>query len=84
MSMKTQSIVGILRKEGRTPDKTSVVFSASENGKEMRCMTCGIHLAFRQHRILRITDFDLSEVLKSSPVTMQCRKCGHIYVIHIV
>jgi RNase P subunit RPR2 len=85
MSIKTQSIIGIMRKEGRIPEETSLVLAASKEGKDLHCMTCGKFLKVRlQHRIAAIVQDDMSYVLNSPPITIQCQTCGHIYRLNVL
>ena len=83
MSIKTESIKRVLRIQVRNPEKTTIWFAPVDEGKAFHCLECGKFMFYRQHRIIAIIQGDTSQEFKSSPIELQCQKCGHIYFINI-
>lgn len=84
MSMKNESIIRILRIEGRIPDESEVLLQACNDARAFHCLTCGGFMFYRQHRVVAIVQDDMSQVLLSPPLTVQCHKCGDIYRLRVM
>lgn len=83
MSKATESIKRVLKLEGRIPEETTVMLAASNDGKRFNCVSCAAFLFNHQHRIVALVEDDMSNVLLSPPITLQCHKCGHVYHLSI-
>ena len=90
MSIKTESIKRVLRIEGRVPEETSVWLVSDNEQKPFHCLECGKFMLYRQHRIFAIIKSNLAsdrmgdQTLVPSPLTIQCKYCGHVYHISIM
>jgi len=84
MSIKTQSIKSVLKKDGIIPNEISILFVSSDESRAVHCLNCGKFLLYSQHRILAVVEDDLSQVMNTSPFTIQCQKCGNIYKLNVI
>lgn len=78
-----QKSYAILKFEVMPTEESEMWFSAAEESKAFHCQSCGKFLFYRQHRIIAMVQDDMSHVFRSPPLSIQCRKCNHLYKIHI-
>ena len=83
MSIKTQHIKSVLRKDGIIPQEIDVWLRAGEIARAFHCPNCGRFQFSMKHRIISIMDENMTSILKIPPISLQCQRCGNIFNIHI-
>ena len=83
MSIKTQHIKSVLKKDRIIPDECDFWLRASDEARAFHCINCGRFQFNMQHRILSVVEENLTPILKTSPISLQCQRCGFKFNIHI-
>lgn len=79
MSLKTESIIHVLKVQGIQAPEITIWLQATGNSQAFHCPNCGKFQFYHQHRIIAMIQDDLSQTLLAPPISPQCPKCGCIF-----
>ena len=80
---KTTHVIQTLKKEGVKPEEVWVWLKPSLEASPFYCYNCGKFQFNRQHRVIAISEDNITQALKSTPISPQCWYCGTIFHINI-
>lgn len=84
MSIKTQHIKSVIRKDNIKPDEADLWFLPTGDARAFHCFNCGRFQFYHQHRVIAFVQDDMSQTLKTPRISPQCPKCGTIFNISVL